>query len=209
MAWDEGLLEAAARIRAPVLRFYGWTEPAATFGYFQRMADVARMTRLRPLLRRPTGGGLVLHDADWTYSLIVPPAHSWYQLKALESYRTMHEWIRAAFHRLGTPTDLSPVTQGDRRGQCFLGAERFDVMREGLKVAGAAQRRNRHGLLIQGSVRAVVGLRRSAFEAALLQEARDQWQIEWISFNPDATLRERVESLAAKKYSREEYNGRR
>ena len=47
-------------------RFYAWLEPAATFGYFQRFAEVERMTLLRPLLRRPTGGGLVPHAADWT-----------------------------------------------------------------------------------------------------------------------------------------------
>ena len=35
MALDEALLEAMPRLQKPVLRFYGWTEPAATFGYFQ------------------------------------------------------------------------------------------------------------------------------------------------------------------------------
>ena len=57
MALDEALLEAMPRLQRPVLRLYGWTEPAATFGYFQKYAEVERATKLRPLIRRPTGGG--------------------------------------------------------------------------------------------------------------------------------------------------------
>src|SRR5689334_22938196 len=70
MAVDEALLEAMPRLRKPVLRFYRWTESAASFGYFQKYATIERLTLLRPLVRRPTGGGLVPHDADWTYSVV-------------------------------------------------------------------------------------------------------------------------------------------
>ena len=59
MALDEALLTHVAGLGRPVLRFYGWTEPAATFGYFQHHAEIAPATRLRPPIRRPTGGGLV------------------------------------------------------------------------------------------------------------------------------------------------------
>src|SRR5438132_8431602 len=100
MALDETLLENAARAGKPVLRFYGWTEPAASFGYFQRFAEVERTTLLRPLVRRPTGGGIVPHEADWTYSVVFPVNDPWYSLAAIESYRRVHEWILAAFDRL-------------------------------------------------------------------------------------------------------------
>ena len=76
MALDEALLHSVAAIGQPFLRFYGWNEPAATFGYFQKYADIAAWSPLRPLIRRPTGGGLVPHDADWTYSVIIPPSHA-------------------------------------------------------------------------------------------------------------------------------------
>src|SRR5665213_1648503 len=94
MALDEALLENVVRIGKPVLRFYGWTEPAATFGYFQKFSEVERATQLRPLIRRPTGGGIVPHDADWTYSAVFPPGHEWHSLKAEESYRRIHDWLR-------------------------------------------------------------------------------------------------------------------
>src|SRR6201996_7923753 len=85
MALDEALLEAMPRLQIPVLRFYGWIQPAATFGYFQKYEEVAVTTHLRPLIRRPTGGGIVPHDADWTYSAVFPPGHEWHALKAEES----------------------------------------------------------------------------------------------------------------------------
>src|ERR1700753_2317711 len=64
MAMDEALLEGASAIGRPVLRFYGWTEPAATFGYFQKYADIERWTLLRPLVPRPTVGGALHPSAD-------------------------------------------------------------------------------------------------------------------------------------------------
>ena len=87
MAFDEALLEGMPRLGKPVLRFYGWVEPAASFGYFQKFAEVERLTHLRPLVRRPTGGAIVTHDRDWTYSLVVPTNHEWYELNALASSR--------------------------------------------------------------------------------------------------------------------------
>ena len=77
MALDEALLESMPRLAQPVLRFYGWRQPAASFGYFQKYAEVARLTKLRPLVRRPTAGGIVPHDSDWTYSLAFPANHEW------------------------------------------------------------------------------------------------------------------------------------
>jgi lipoate-protein ligase A len=148
MALDEALLEAMTRLQMPVLRFYGWTEPAATFGYFQKFSDVERATLLRPLVRRPTGGGIVPHDMDWTYSFAVPPKHEWHSLAAIESYRRIHEWIQRAFVKLNIQTELAPnkkSAQGnpDMPGECFTGHEKFDLLWHGKKIAGAAQRRNK------------------------------------------------------------------
>jgi len=198
MAWDEALLEAAARRQQPVLRFYGWTQPAATFGYFQKYAEVAQITLLRPLIRRPTGGGIVPHDADWTYSLVFPPGSEWHALRAEESYRRSHEWIQAAFTMLKVETEVAPCRQRGAPGQCFVGHEKSDLLRRGQKIAGAAQRRNQLGLLIQGSVQPPpIGLRREDWEQAMVAAAG----AEWTAFSPDAILRARAEFLTASKYS--------
>ena len=241
MALDEALLESISRLGRPVLRFYGWTEPAATFGYFQKYADVERATHLRPLIRRPTGGGIVPHDADWTYSLVFPPGHEWHSLKAEESYRRVHEWIQAAFAKLnvipelasapnshpspkgyGGQAELPSFAQRLRRagrtpilrpeategkpnsemGQCFAGHEKFDLLWHGKKIAGAAQRRNKLGLLIQGSVQPPpISLSPPDWQKAMYNVGRVELGAEWSDFAPDGTLRERAEFLAAQKYS--------
>ena len=209
MAWDEALLESVARMASPVLRFYGWSEPAATFGYFQKFADVEGMTKLRPLIRRPTGGGLVPHDADWTYSLTFPPGDPWYELKAVESYRRAHEWVRAAFARTSLATELSPCCRKEAPGQCFIGAEQFDVLWQDRKIAGAAQRRTRDGLLIQGSIQAPPGAGRGAFKNAFRAVASEDWGVEWQPLVIDAVLAKRVRELVDEKYARKEFNERR
>lgn len=209
MALDEALLEAASTIGAPLLRFYGWIEPAATFGYFQKHADIASWTALRPLIRRCTGGGLVPHDADWTYSLVFPPNNPWYALKATESYERVHEWIRRAFETIGAATELSPCCRKDVPGQCFIGAEQFDVLLEGKKIAGAAQRRTRDGLLIQGSIQPPAGVARTRFEEMFCAKATEMWGVSWKSPSLEPAIIDRAQQLTAEKYGRVDYNTRR
>ena len=206
MALDEALLEAVAGLHQPVLRFYGWTEPAATFGYFQKYAEVEQAIRLRPLVRRPTGGGIVPHDADWTYSLAFPPDHEWHRLKAEESYRRMHAWIQQAFGTLEVRTELAPDARKTAPGQCFAGHEKSDLLWNGRKIAGAAQRRNKLGLLIQGSVQPPpISLAGSDWQQAMLAAGRDEWQLQWSAWEVPGALRERAESLARQKYSQPEF----
>jgi len=210
MALDEALLRAMPRLGQPVLRFYAWTEPAASFGYFQRYTDIEQMTPLRPLVRRPTGGGLVPHDADWTYSLAFPTSDEWYSLSATESYRRVHEWIQAAFARLEVATELAPACQKSLAGQCFRGHEKFDLLWQGRKLAGAAQRRTRNGLLIQGSVQPPPpALARSAWYEAMRVVACASYGAAWVNFEPDAALAEGAQQLARQKYSEPAYNQKR
>ena len=210
MALDEALLEAMPRLQQPVLRFYGWTEPAATFGYFQKISEVEAATQLRPLIRRPTGGGIVSHDADWTYSAAFPPGHDWHSLKAEESYRRIHDWLRMAFMEMKVETELAPCCKKSSPGQCFVGHEKFDLLWHGKKIAGAAQRRNKFGLLIQGSVQPPpLGLARADWESAMARVAQKNFHADWQDFVPDAALQACAEKLALQKYRLMEYNTKR
>jgi lipoate-protein ligase A len=210
MAMDEALLEAMPRLRASVLRFYGWTQPAATFGYFQKYSEVEAATKLRPFIRRPTGGGIVPHAADWTYAAIFPAGHEWHSLKAEESYRRIHDWLRLAFADLKVETELAPCCKKSLPGQCFVGHEKFDLLWHGKKIAGAAQRRNKLGLLIQGSVQPPpVGLKREDFEKAMTEVARKNYGVTWLDLPPDAGLHEHAGLLTLQKYGMTEYITRR
>jgi|ERR1035437_606577 lipoate-protein ligase A len=210
MALDEALLEAMPRLQQPVLRFYGWTEPAATFGYFQKFSEVESVTHLRPLIRRPTGGGIVPHDADWTYSAAFPPGHEWHSLKAAESYRRIHDWLRLAFAELKIETELAPCCKKTLPGQCFIGHEKSDLLWRGKKIAGAAQRRNKLGLLIQGSVQPPpLPLVRSDWENAMRAVAEKHFTVTWMNFAPDAPLQNHAVKLVQDKFAQACYNQKR
>jgi lipoate-protein ligase A len=210
MALDEALLEAMPRLERPVLRFYGWTEPAASFGYFQKWAEVERLTPLRPLIRRPTAGGLVPHDADWTYSLAFPVSAPWYSLTAQESYRRVHEHLQSAFARLGAPTELAPTSLKLGPGQCFAGYECADLLWRGRKIAGAAQRRRKDGLLIQGSIQPPpLVLEKRAWQQALREATRLSEGARWVELMLDAQIRSRADTLSFEKYSQTSFNQKR
>ncbi len=207
MAFDEAMLLRVNEVGMPILRFYAWNEPAATFGYFQKYSEIKQTTPLRPLIRRPTGGGLVPHENDWTYSLTFPVGHDWYRLKAEESYQRVHEWVADALTRAGMPSELSPCCIKEGPGQCFLGAEKYDVLHNGAKIAGAAQRRNKQGLLIQGSIQpGSSSITREAWTQAMKGKpptgmtANEDWENK---------LKEEAETLVAEKYERETYNQKR
>jgi lipoate-protein ligase A len=208
MAVDEMLLVTSPERGRPVLRFYSWNEPAATFGYFQKFHEVEKLTLLRPLIRRTTGGGIVPHDADWTYSVAFPPGTEWYGLVAIESYRRIHDWVRQAFAKMGVTTELAQESRRALPGQCFVGHEQFDVLWQGRKIAGAAQRRTRDGLLIQGSVQPPpLGLQRGDWHAAMREVAQEQGAA-WHEFNFSIGRKERAEELA-RHYAAPEHNQRR
>jgi lipoate-protein ligase A len=210
MALDEALLEAMPRLQQPVLRFYGWTEPAATFGYFQKFHEVGRTTLLRPLIRRPTGGGIVPHDADWTYSVAFPPGHEWHSLKAEESYWRIHDWLRLAFAELKIKTELAPSSKKSLPGQCFAGHEKSDLLWHDRKIAGAAQRRNRLGLLIQGSVQPpLISVSRDDWERAMASVATSEFGIVWQPGMADAGLLAAAHQLVREKFWRADYNQKR
>jgi lipoate-protein ligase A len=210
MALDEALLENVAGLGRPVLRFYGWAKPAATFGYFQKFSEVERATPLRPLIRRPTGGGIVPHDADWTYSFVVPPGHEWHSFKAEESYRRIHDWLRLAFAELKIETELASGCKKTLPGQCFAGHEKFDLLWRGKKIAGAAQRRNKSGLLIQGSVQPPeVLIDRDDWEQSMAAAAVAEFGVRWQPGAADAQLLAAANHLAAGKFSQDAYNQKR
>lgn len=217
MALDEALPVLASQFGKPVLRFYCWTEPAATFGYFQKYSEVEQATPLRPLIRRSTGGGIVPHDADWTYSFAVPPNHEWYSLAAIESYHQIHAWIQSAFARLKIETEIASCCRKPKvenrnaeiPAACFIGYEKFDLLWHGKKIAGAAQRRSKSGLLVQGSVQTPVPLSRNDWQQAMVETAREKFSVDWTELKPDEGFNARVQSLVTGKYSHDGFNRKR
>lgn len=146
MAVDEALLRCC---RGPVVRYYGWKEPAVSIGYFQKTEEVPEG---RPFVRRYTGGGLVDHAADFTYTLVLPSGHPLVTAGTSKSYEAVHGAVVDALRLLGLPAELAACSQEEPNAACFLRPVRHDVLLEGRKAAGAAQRRSKQGCLHQGSL---------------------------------------------------------
>jgi len=146
MAVDEALLR---EVRQPVLRIYEWDSPAVSLGYFQP-ASVA--PEGRPFVRRYTGGGLVDHARDITYTIVLPRAHPWMEFPAPESYAHIHRGVQAVLEACGVAVELTPEAAALESEACFQKPVRFDLVAGGEKLGGAAQRRTREGMLHQGSL---------------------------------------------------------
>ena len=166
MALDEALLEHAT---VPSIRFYQWHSPALSFGYFGRFADVAAYAPARDLVRRWTGGGVVFHGDDLTYSIVIPVSDAAFGESSISIYERIHRALCYALAETGRHAlvawvdDPGPRSASATRGgiadasysNCFANPVCADVMIDGRKVAGAAQRRMRSGLLQQGSIQGV------------------------------------------------------
>src|SRR6266487_4230829 len=166
MAIDEALLDTA---KVPSIRFYRWNSPALSFGYFGKFADVANYAPRRDLVRRWTGGGIVFHGDDLTYSIVIPANDPAFSESSILIYEKIHCALRDALAANGGGAELAAMgadatLRRPRTAQravpanvCFTNPVRADVMVNGRKVAGAAQRRTRAGLLHQGSIQLATG----------------------------------------------------
>ena len=191
MAIDEALLEQAT---SPSIRFYRWDHPALSFGYFGKFADVANYLTERDLVRRWTGGGIVFHGDDLTYSIVVPAASEFFSTSARSIYAAIHSALCDALKASGTAAVLASNNSSKVSDACFANPVLADVMVNGRKIAGAAQRHGRAGLLQQGSIRDVdLGNGLANQFATELSEVRNQRSL-------DKVLIERAREIAEQKY---------
>ena len=98
MAIDEALLESAA---IPTIRFYRWRSPALSFGYFGKFSDVAIYAAERDLVRRWTGGGIVFHGDDLTYSIMIPASDPAFDESSIAIYEKIHRALADALNGVG------------------------------------------------------------------------------------------------------------
>jgi lipoate-protein ligase A len=159
MAVDEALLSmgmpAGGDAVLPVLRRYRWQRQSVSLGYFSRYDGVAARYPGWDMVRRWTGGGLVEHAGDFTYSLILPAGVSG-SLSNDVIYRAVHAAIAGGLRRFGVSVDQVSEPDPVASDACFARAVVADLRAHGRKVAGAAIRRHRRGLLLQGSVQGVI-----------------------------------------------------
>ena len=199
MAIDEALLEFTI---IPTIRFYRWRSPALSFGYFGKFSDVAIYIEGRDLVRRWTGGGIVFHGEDLTYSIVIPRSNLVFEESSIATYEKIHLGLAHALNGLGQCAQVVGLARyadrTPRRGvptnACFENPVRADVMIDGRKIAGAAQRRTRRGLLQQGSIQGV------PMTSDLAQKFAEALSADCSEFEINERIFERARELAQQKY---------
>jgi lipoate-protein ligase A len=155
MAVDEALLESAVAGGPCTVRWYRWERPTLSLGYFQAR-DEARLDprwAALPVVRRLSGGGAIVHHHELTYSCTVP-VHSALAHDARQLYTRVHECIISTLAAHGFAAALRGSADPGRGKDflCFGRADDFDVVMEGHKVLGSAQRRRKGAVLQHGSL---------------------------------------------------------
>jgi lipoate-protein ligase A len=163
MAVDEALLACFDPEQSrPLLRIYGWEPPALSLGRFQKACEVLdreRLVRARvPVVRRITGGGVIYHAGEITYSLVCTPHQLPLAASIRESFRVLTSFLIRFYDKLGLDVsyavDYFPAGTklGERTVFCFAGKESYDIMIGGKKIGGNAQRRLRNVIFQHGSI---------------------------------------------------------
>ncbi len=227
MAADETMLEGAVR-GAAALRFYGWSEPTVSLGYFQRECVRSQEVQLAnlPYVRRPTGGLMLIHHFELTYAIALP---------ALLARRTttqswlcrMHALLQTALAECGFCVAVAEweVHPPSHTALCFQHMTPGDLLIEGRKVVGSAQRRQRGALLQHGAILLAASRHAPSLtgilelcgkrphEGTIVKAVAEVWQRE---VSPDLIIddwtseeRQRISALARRKYTQAAWNAKR
>ena len=174
MAIDEAIMMAHREgLVPPTIRFYQWSPPAVSLGYFQDLKkeiDVDACKNLGvDIVRRPTGGKAVLHDKELTYSFIIRENHPLVNASILETYKKISGGMIRGLSYLGIKAELVPLREklkstpsgneakskiphSDIKSICFSVPSQYEVQVTGKKIVGSAQVRKREIVLQHGSL---------------------------------------------------------
>ena len=200
MAIDESLLR---HVLQPVLRIYGWSIPCLSLGYFQKASLVPKD---QAFVRRYTGGGIVEHGHDLTYTLILPAHHPLTTSGTLPSYRAIHQAVAKALTACDIPCALSSAPPLNDDPSCFLKPVPADVLdSSGHKLAGAAQRRTKQGCLHQGSI-LLHGPIPASFSAHLIRSLEECLQARTMESTLTAHEIQSAADLEFSRYATREWN---
>ncbi len=150
MAIDEALLKS----KLPVLRFYGWKPAGLSIGYFQAVQkfNFANLKKHKvELVRRLTGGNAVLHDKELTYSFII--SESEMPKSIVESYKRIASGLLSGLKNLGLKAAMNEEVSSDEKSAvCFNDPSWYEIVVNGKKMVGSAQKRIDGKLLQHGAV---------------------------------------------------------
>ena len=155
MAVDAGLMARARDTGEATFRVFGWRRPTLSFGRHETVrARFSPETLERhgvDAVRRPTGGRVLLHEGEVTYSVTAPASDG---ETTRDGFVRINRLLMAALERLGVRVGEAPGGRPLMPGHdaCFAEPSAGELMLEGRKLVASAQRREAGALLQHGSI---------------------------------------------------------
>ncbi|GAA5506674.1 octanoyltransferase LipM [Novipirellula caenicola] len=238
MAIDQALLESVDRDAVPTLRFYTWSEPTVSLGYFQKARDrLAHSPSANcAFVRRATGGGAIVHHNELTYSFVWPLENVPAGAKS-DLYQRIHLAIIESLGRFGVSASryadlgaqaVQTVASGEKRDEPFLCFQRRtdeDLVVAGYKVCGSAQRTSRKAVLQHGSILMDVSphspelpgvvsltpqkISLQELSTELTSAMAEAFGMKFVKFALDETLIERSHQIQASRFGQVDWNEKR
>jgi len=177
MEIDYGLWQTASRgASPPTLRLYQWNPPAVSLGYNQNAHKVVNTAFCKasniPIVKRPTGGSAIFHDAELTYSFCGNFDSRPSFASPLGSYLSVCGGIIRGLKKTGIMLEARGFSEGKEPSftgrDCFSLSSRHDLVCGGRKAVGSAQRRNSAAFLQHGSI--LLDIRKDLWENIFLED---------------------------------------
>ena len=158
MARDREMLGALREpfLQTSQIRFYSWNSPSITVGYSQRPKEWVHLIRAHELgievVQRPTGGGVVFHQRDFTWSIAATQEALGFT-SIQECYQKIHQAVAVGLKRhFGLPLYLASCKDAGAPSFCFAVPVGYDIMASNRKLVGGAIRWTKKGVLYQGTL---------------------------------------------------------
>lgn len=160
MSIDLELLQSLESVREPILHLYDWEAPSVTYGHFTNPAEMLDVAGAAEkgyhLAKRPTGGGVIFHTSDYAFSVLIPSCHPGFSQNTLDNYHLINAQVAQVLQDYSggslNPTFEPCPSNQSRPTFCMARPTCYDLVIQGKKAAGAAQRKTKHGFLHQGSI---------------------------------------------------------
>jgi len=154
MAIDESLLKNFNEDDLPILRLYRWDENSATIGISQDVEQYSYIIKNNNIAKRITGGGILFHGHDISYSLVIPSSYL-ENLSIKKSYEYICGFILEFYKNLGLKVSFVKDNKNielSKSEYCQVGFEAYDILVNGKKIGGNAQRRTKKAVFQHGSI---------------------------------------------------------
>jgi len=161
MALDEKIFSRYSEDGIPVLRVYRWRAPSFTYGISQSPEeeinlDLCLKNKVE-IAKRMTGGGVLFHHDEITYSFVCSKDDIGESKDVFVSYRDICAFLINFYQSLGLKASFALLEKSFKNRSvpnklCSASYEKYDIVINGKKIGGNAQKRRREVIFQHGSI---------------------------------------------------------